>query len=958
MRTIRPFILGGVALAVCSMAAFAAPPDSVSSGQKSVERALIQSIDGSAPAELPVEQERPFGTRNLTQFPGVTSGCQLWGTVERITSPGYRRADNFKPAANSTITQVKWSGLYRQMTSAANGTQPAGESFEIRFYTDNLGFPGTPVGAGQVVTPTATTDGTLGTPAATVYNYQATLPTGVAVVGGDCYWMEIVNLNTAGQRWVWRSGLGADSYHFGWGVGNPLAGDQVAGDLSFCLDIELLGLVANPCPKATIPAACANPDVNGQPRVSANNGYSSNLPGSVGLPGLTSVAFERAESFRLSSSGNITSVCFYAFFNSFGSLGGANVGGGFPANPDIKVTYYQNDIATGLPGAEIVSYTVGDPGVTIVRDASATNTNHKITHPAVPVLANTCYHISLSYRSDVNDPTRHCIFLWGSSFSTAANTDLVIATRNNNPTGAWGFTANTGSIRGVSFLFDVGPAVLPACSPPTLTNVSCATATPITIGGAAVNGYNFGQPSTVLAPCGFELLYGGVVWYSMVGDGTTVTVSTCNASLFGDPVMSIWCAPNGCGQELNCIQSNDDVACAAGALAAENTFATVAGQTYYISMSAAGGGGTAFAIQATSNGVPANPPAAACGTFQRCELSAAPSDVQEVEPCLDSTNVAQNTNGVCAGASVYPSFGTIVAGHNSTFLNGAANTRDFDLWVLPAVAEPTVVTWKINSEFPCFYTFLNFAVDCTSVSTNVFGPVTRLACQDAFISETTLPNTGINVLRISVPDFQGLPCPNYNDYRFVVTPVQLGSCCVVGINCQQTGAGGCATQGGIFTAGAACSPVDTCNGVCCTGAACAVATINECTGAGTTYIAGGTCSPDPCAAPTGVCCRGATCSTTVTTSAACTSSLIGGQAAGAAFPTGAACNAGNVSNSPCCYANYNKTGGVTVNDIFDFLGDWFAGSPYANTGGTGAAVPLSVQNIFDFLTNWFNGGCS
>ncbi len=109
---------------------------------------------------------------------------------------------------------------------------------------------------------------------------------------------------------------------------------------------------------------------------------------------------------------------------------------------------------------------------------------------------------------------------------------------------------------------------------------------------------------------------------------------------------------------------------------------------------------------------------------------------------------------------------------------------------------------------------------------------------------------------------------------------------------------------------------------------------------------------------TGVCCRGATCNTTVTTAAACTGSLVGGQTAGAAFVSSSStCNNAAVSNTPCCYADYNKTGGVSVQDIFDFLSDWFAGSAYANTGGTGAPGTLSVQNIFDFLSNWFNGGC-
>ena len=107
----------------------------------------------------------------------------------------------------------------------------------------------------------------------------------------------------------------------------------------------------------------------------------------------------------------------------------------------------------------------------------------------------------------------------------------------------------------------------------------------------------------------------------------------------------------------------------------------------------------------------------------------------------------------------------------------------------------------------------------------------------------------------------------------------------------------------------------------------------------------------------GVCCRGSTCTTTVLTSAACTASLIPGQTAGASFPSAAGCNAAVLSNSPCCYADYNKLNGITVTDIFNFLTDWFAGSPYANVGGTGAPGPLAVQNIFDFLSNWFAGGC-
>ena len=46
------------------------------------------------------------------------------------------------------------------------------------------------------------------------------------------------------------------------------------------------------------------------------------------------------------------------------------------------------------------------------------------------------------------------------------------------------------------------------------------------------------------------------------------------------------------------------------------------------------------------------------------------------------------------------------------------------------------------------------------------------------------------------------------------------------------------------------------------------------------------------------------------------------------------------------------TGGITVNDIFDFLAAWFAGDPRADFNGLGG---ISVQDIFDLLSAWFAG---
>ncbi len=174
-----------------------------------------------------------------------------------------------------------------------------------------------------------------------------------------------------------------------------------------------------------------------------------------------------------------------------------------------------------------------------------------------------------------------------------------------------------------------------------------------------------------------------------------------------------------------------------------------------------------------------------------------------------------------------------------------------------------------------------------------------------------------------------------------------GSCCNVSA-CTATDSLACA---GTFTAAGTCTP-NPCPqpGTCCdTAGVCSFVLQASCTG---TFTVGGSCTPNPCLPP-GVCCRGSTCTTTITNAADCAASLSG--TAGSSFPAGAACNGAPVSNTPCCYGDYNKVNGITVNDIFNFLSDWFAGVPYARTGGNGDATPLTVQNIFDFLSNWFAG---
>jgi len=53
-----------------------------------------------------------------------------------------------------------------------------------------------------------------------------------------------------------------------------------------------------------------------------------------------------------------------------------------------------------------------------------------------------------------------------------------------------------------------------------------------------------------------------------------------------------------------------------------------------------------------------------------------------------------------------------------------------------------------------------------------------------------------------------------------------------------------------------------------------------------------------------------------------------------------------------CPADFNMSGGVTVQDLFDFLAAWFSNDPRADINGVNG---VTVQDIFDFLAAWFSG---
>lgn len=189
-------------------------------------------------------------------------------------------------------------------------------------------------------------------------------------------------------------------------------------------------------------------------------------------------------------------------------------------------------------------------------------------------------------------------------------------------------------------------------------------------------------------------------------------------------------------------------------------------------------------------------------------------------------------------------------------------------------------------------------------------------------------------------------------------PQPTGACCLVSGSClsAQTQSQ-CASAGGIYQGNvSSCAsiqcPQPTPTGACCLPSNTCVSaqTLAQCMSAGGSYRGDGvTCLQTNCNPPTGACCAGATCS--LTTAAACTGTFR--RFAGA----NVACNVQGNQRTPCCKADYNQSsasasGGLTVQDIFDFLAGWFAKSVLTDVNSSGV---VDVTDIFDFLNAWFSG---
>lgn len=179
-----------------------------------------------------------------------------------------------------------------------------------------------------------------------------------------------------------------------------------------------------------------------------------------------------------------------------------------------------------------------------------------------------------------------------------------------------------------------------------MPNDTCATAEALIIGGGTVVTDNTGSTTEVIpsGTCTTSTPFYGL-WYTVVGDGTTLTVSTCFPGTTFDTKVQVFC---DCFDYV-CIGGNDDASpsdipnCGVAGLNRKSRFSwcSAAGQTYYIHVG--GFSATTFGtieIGVTSNGT-------ACTTATSC--------TPPVRRCcyvdMGSNACADLTAGACAAVS-------------------------------------------------------------------------------------------------------------------------------------------------------------------------------------------------------------------------------------------------------------------------------------------------------------------
>lgn len=173
-----------------------------------------------------------------TQTAGNCQGRDV-SDARNSTRGVFVTAENFVPAANSSITELCWWGTY-------GSGSPTADSFEVRYYAEAGGVPGALIAGpfsqtgGSLVVAGPSATGNLIAGVVPEFAYTGT-HAAVPVLADTCYWVEITN-GTTTQSWFWEvspPGNGRAAQKAGAPGGYTPADMLIGVDLAVCFDIAL-----------------------------------------------------------------------------------------------------------------------------------------------------------------------------------------------------------------------------------------------------------------------------------------------------------------------------------------------------------------------------------------------------------------------------------------------------------------------------------------------------------------------------------------------------------------------------------------------------------------------------------------------------------------------------------------------------------------------------------------------
>ncbi|HWL94403.1 MAG TPA: hypothetical protein VNT79_12800 [Phycisphaerae bacterium] len=364
----------------------------------------------------------------------------------------FRAADNFTPVANSSVTTVRWWGIYVDFPSTI--CEGVSDDFDITFFDDASNRPDDIIAGPMAVAPTRTTI-TQTFNGGPIFEYQVTIPA-VPVTANNCFWMEIRN-NTVGDCvWLWLSSDVGDGISAQDDDALPYdVGSNSDPDLAWCLNINVNSdgcesattspgsccLADGSCLEGQTEAQCegaggvfggsestcaSNPcplicQPGGEGQITDFDGHGAEfIVGSTSDGGITGLRV--ADNFTPSQANTIQSVRWWGFYFN----------GAAPCTPqngdapdDFTLTFF-ND-GGGIPGTILSGPTPVTPAkFDTLLDIATTVGSHRVfqytaTGLSVPVSGDTCYWLEV-----VNNTTGDCAWSW----STAPAGDDLSAQHN------------------------------------------------------------------------------------------------------------------------------------------------------------------------------------------------------------------------------------------------------------------------------------------------------------------------------------------------------------------------------------------------------------------------------------------------------------------------------------------------------------------------------------------------